>query len=140
MRSEHRKEIEELVEILSQENLTEIEVERKDVRIRIRRELPSLSSSNPHPVVSSDTGKSSEVVVGTPVGESSRFLTVTSPIVGTFYRAPSPEADPEFNISLRIISIVIFSSSKRVLYFINPWESAGLRSISLYRSSIIFSF
>ncbi|MCZ6800934.1 MAG: acetyl-CoA carboxylase biotin carboxyl carrier protein [Nitrospirae bacterium] len=94
MRSEHRKEIEELVEILSQENLTEIEVERKDVRIRIRRELPSLSSSNPHPVVSSDTGKSSEVVVGTPVGESSRFLTVTSPIVGTFYRAPSPEADP----------------------------------------------
>jgi hypothetical protein len=29
MRSEHRKEIEELVEILSQENLTEIEVDRK---------------------------------------------------------------------------------------------------------------
>ena len=92
MRSDHRKEIEELVEILSQENLTEIEVERKDVRIRIRRELPSLSS--PNPVASSDTVKSSEVVVEIPVGESSRFLTVTSPIVGTFYRAPSPDADP----------------------------------------------
>ena len=26
--------------------------------------------------------------------ESSHFLTVTSPIVGTFYRAPSPDADP----------------------------------------------
>ena len=95
MRSDHRKEIEELVEILSQENLTEIEVERKDVRIRIRREGSSFSSPNLGPsVLLSDTGTSSELDVETPLGESSRFLTVTSPIVGTFYRAPSPDADP----------------------------------------------
>jgi len=95
MRSEHRKEIEELVEILSQENLTEIEVERKDVRIRVRREISSVSSHQSSPtIVSSETGKSSEVEVEIPLGESSRFLTVTSPIVGTFYRAPSPDADP----------------------------------------------
>ena len=37
---------------------------------------PSLPQSSPQP------------------SESLHFLTVTSPIVGTFYRAPSPDADP----------------------------------------------
>ena len=95
MKSEQRKEIQELVEILAAQNLTEIEVERKDLRIRIRREsigLPSpVSSAVPAAVQSHDP---IQVAMETPETDQSGFLTVTSPIVGTFYRSPSPESDP----------------------------------------------
>lgn len=95
MRSDQRKEIQELVEILGRENLTEIEIERKDVRIRIRREsLPSFVVPPPAPKGQREIGKEAEISVEPVTVESSRFLTVTSPIVGTFYRSPSPDGDP----------------------------------------------
>lgn len=97
MRNDQRKEIHDLVEILTQRNLTEIEIERKGLRIRIRKD--AVSSGPPSAAVTATTGQPESVVTAqvdtglTPV-ETSRFLTVTSPIVGTFYRAPSPDADP----------------------------------------------
>lgn len=95
MKSDQRKEIQELVEILAAQNLTEIEVERKDLRIRIRRESLSPPVSLPGaltpPVPSRDP---IQVAIEVPEIDQSGFLTVTSPIVGTFYRSPSPDSDP----------------------------------------------
>ncbi|MFB3146992.1 MAG: acetyl-CoA carboxylase, biotin carboxyl carrier protein, partial [Nitrospirales bacterium] len=47
MKSDQRKEIQELVDILTEQNLTEIEIERKDLRIRIRKDRAPLVSSAP---------------------------------------------------------------------------------------------
>ena len=95
MKSEQRKEIQDLVEILTEQNLTEIEVERKDLRIRVRRDVVS-SVASPVPVVSSapvERAVTPQVTIESPEIENSHLLTVTSPIVGTFYRSPSPDAD-----------------------------------------------
>lgn len=96
MRSDQRKEIQELVEILASQNLTEIEVERKDLRIRIRRD--SQGTGVPSPVVATSPLPPSReplpVSSHAPDLDQSGFLTVTSPIVGTFYRSPSPDSDP----------------------------------------------
>ena len=94
MKSEQRKEIQELVEILAEQNLTEIEVERKDLRIRIRREFANppapVLGGPPQPVHSHDQ---IQVAVEAHEINQSGFLTVTSPIVGTFYRSPSPDSE-----------------------------------------------
>lgn len=94
MKSEQRKEIQDLVEILTEQNLTEIEVERKDLRIRVRRDVVS-TVSPPTPVASSPSERPAtpHVTIETPEHENARLVTVTSPIVGTFYRSPSPDAD-----------------------------------------------
>ena len=95
MKSDQRKEIEELVQILTEQNLTEIEVQRKDLRIRVRRESPlTLAPSSSSASGSPKQGIIPQVMVGAVDAEPSRYLTVTSPIVGTFYRSPSPDADP----------------------------------------------
>lgn len=95
MKIEQKKEIQELVAILTEQNLTEIEVERKDLRIRIRRDAPS--SFVPVPSASAPPLSSREpvqVALDVPEPDQSGFLTVTSPIVGTFYRSPSPDSEP----------------------------------------------
>jgi acetyl-CoA carboxylase biotin carboxyl carrier protein len=91
------KQIQELIDLLRRNNLTELEFERQGVRIRVRHELaarPLATSAQesvptqPHQLVHSPS-------VTAPVSDASTgFVTVTSPIVGTFYRSPSPDADP----------------------------------------------
>ncbi|MBI2460184.1 MAG: acetyl-CoA carboxylase biotin carboxyl carrier protein [Candidatus Rokubacteria bacterium] len=84
------KEIKALLELLQQYGLTEIEVEHGGSRVRLRREVTA-----PTPVA-----HPSPVPVGAPAepvargAEARPFVTVEAPMVGTFYRAPSPDAEP----------------------------------------------
>jgi acetyl-CoA carboxylase biotin carboxyl carrier protein len=75
-----------------------LELEKKGVRIRVRRDLPPNFTSTavevPQPIDTVSPLLASPASSPPPAAESSHFLTVTSPIVGTFYRASSPDADP----------------------------------------------
>lgn len=95
MADSSRREIEDLVEVLNRYHLTELEFEKKGVRIRIRRDhMPAVSSYQAEISKTADTVSPPERPVPLPSPESGHFLTVTSPIVGTFYRSPSPDTDP----------------------------------------------
>ena len=91
------KQIQELIDLLRRNNLTELELERQGVRIRIRHETgmktvtASLQESIP---VAFHQGSQPATHTGQPPEETAGMLTITSPIVGTFYRSPSPDADP----------------------------------------------
>jgi len=91
-----RREIEDLVELLNRYHLTELELEKKGVRIRVRRDpAPTVTSASVDVVKTMESPN--QALASPPTAssaESSHFLTVTSPIVGTFYRASSPDADP----------------------------------------------
>lgn len=80
------KEIRALVELLREHGLTEIEVEREDVRIRLRREPPTPSGVTPVPVSPAPEPLRDE--------RRQHLVTIEAPMVGTFYRAPSPDAEP----------------------------------------------
>ena len=79
----------ELIRLLDESNLTEIEVEQDDDRIRVRRD--------PAPVAVVSQAVAPTAVVGSthasgaPEDDDGNYL--TTPFVGTFYRAPSPETD-----------------------------------------------
>ncbi len=94
MKSDQRKEIQELVDILTEQNLTEIEIERKDLRIRVRKDrAPLVSSATPVSAPLVEPMVAPPVPIEFPEIDNGRLLTVTSPIVGTFYRSSSPDAD-----------------------------------------------
>ena len=92
MKNDQRKEIQDLIDILTQENLTEIEVEREGLRIRIRRDPILATVSSSVSSMPSERPMNPQVATAPDIG-TSRLLTVTSPIVGTFYRSSSQDAD-----------------------------------------------
>ncbi len=93
---EHRHAIRDLVELLKQHDLAELEVERQGFRVRVRRDT---GFSGPGPTVTVERAVTVQDIqeesraVSASEGASGK-VTVTSPIVGTFYRSPSPDADP----------------------------------------------
>lgn len=90
------KHLQELIDLLRRNNLTELEIEHQGVRIRLRHELTAKTSVAVHQESAPTTLQQPSHTVSSamPVMEGTAgFVTVTSPIVGTFYRSPSPDAD-----------------------------------------------
>jgi len=93
----------ELIRILDESNLTEIEVEHDDDRIRIRRDpspmLGAVATQSATPLAVSNSA--SPLGGSAPRDEGGTY--VTSPFVGTFYRAASPESDPFVDVGDTIV-------------------------------------
>lgn len=105
----NQKEIKELIEFLIEKDVTEFELERGDVKLRVKRgqevhmvsAAPAVSMvASPQPVAAptalaaSATGAPATTAPPAPPTEEEGLHTVKSPIVGTFYEAPSPGSPP----------------------------------------------
>jgi len=91
------KQIQEMIDLLKRNQLTELEIERAGVRIRVRYEVgvKTVSAAVSDPGQASAPAVTSHTVpLSDRVEDAAGQITITSPIVGTFYRSPSPDADP----------------------------------------------
>jgi acetyl-CoA carboxylase biotin carboxyl carrier protein len=95
---EVKRQIKELIDLMKGSEISELEVERGGVRIKIRKDQGKTERWFPSQQV--QIPPSQEVLPKHPSPEAAAkneqedFKLVRSPIVGTFYRAPSPEAEP----------------------------------------------
>ena len=88
--------IQELIDLLKRNNLTELEVERGGFRVRLRHETgtrPAVAASAADVIPATPHTRAESASMPLPA-ETAGKVTITSPIVGTFYRSPSPDADP----------------------------------------------
>ena len=85
------RKIKKLIEMLQESDLTEIEVTEGEEAVRI-----SGKSSNDIVVEKPTSDRKVEAIINTETKETSisGSKTITSPIVGTFYRRPAPDKDP----------------------------------------------
>ncbi len=91
-------EIKELIELVSEKQFNEFELERGDFRLRLQRggartlvEVPAVQLATP--VATTPVAPPSESKVTAEPAVDEKLHLVTSPIVGTFYRSPSPAAE-----------------------------------------------
>ena len=77
--------------LLSELGLSEIDVTVGEVRVRLQRGGVAAASAAPAPAVGA--AERSAATVTTEV-ESASGVTIEAPMVGTFYRASSPTAEP----------------------------------------------
>jgi acetyl-CoA carboxylase biotin carboxyl carrier protein len=96
-------ELKVILDLVREHELSELEIEGEGFRIRVRKggepavmqpppaAFPVAALSSPaQPVLA----KAAEGGPGPSVGVDTELAIVTSPIVGTFYRAPEPDAPP----------------------------------------------
>lgn len=92
-RSPETKLIRELAKILDAENLSEIEMEKGDLRLRVTRQLTGgVPMATMAPVAQVAAPAAAEVVAE--VNPADEAGAVTSPMVGTVYLRSNPDSDP----------------------------------------------
>ena len=93
------KEIQQLIKFVAKSGVSEVKIESKDLKLSVKTgKTPSIVQSEPQvvysapvhnePVVELKNLENNEVVSSE---EDEGLITIKSPIIGTFYRKPSPD-------------------------------------------------
>lgn len=96
--------LKKITKILAESNVDEIEIEEEGLKLRVARHSQNSSTVNPVPAQYVQSivppAQEKQPPVSSPLPQPTtptviekKYAEVRSPIVGTFYRAPSPEAD-----------------------------------------------
>ncbi|KXK48009.1 MAG: Biotin carboxyl carrier protein [Chlorobi bacterium OLB5] len=113
--------IKKLLKVLESGDINEIEIEEEGTRVRVVKSKPQdtapapqvITYAAPPPVAqapaavsaapTAPAAKTEEKKESAPVSQSGKdLIEVRSPIVGTFYRAPSPNADPYVSVGSQV--------------------------------------
>ena len=110
-------ELRELADLISQHGFTDFEFENESIRVRLKKELapqiiqaaapaayaqPAAAQTATAPAQPSPAATAAETKAEAAVTEDEGLHKITSPIVGTFYRTPSPEADSFVKIGSKV--------------------------------------
>ena len=88
-------EIREIIELMKEHDLSEFELERDGIKLKLKKgmDLEEIQEAMaPRALPQHSTAPAAEAVP-TEVIPPSNTEEITSPMVGTFYRSPSPESD-----------------------------------------------
>lgn len=107
------KQIKQIIELMKRSDLTEFAVEEEGFKLKIRRGSNGLpiasvgrSSSPPFPSREAAAGASTAGPAPPPAGadnhEEAGITYIKSPMVGTFYRSPSPDSTPFADVGTRV--------------------------------------
>ncbi len=95
-------EIRKLIDLLKDTDVSEIQIEKEGVKLRLRRERLLSSYGLVEATMKEKQPAQGKEVSDVEPDDSSHLFTVTSPIVGTFYRASSPDAEPFVEVGSRV--------------------------------------
>ena len=102
------KDIKAIIDLMRKNSVSEFELEKQDFKIRLKRGVngggggsyedpPALTCPQSAPAIPA-------AVAGTPSprAPASNELEIKSPMIGTFYRAPSPESAPYVEVGTEV--------------------------------------
>ncbi|RXF69525.1 acetyl-CoA carboxylase biotin carboxyl carrier protein [Arcticibacter tournemirensis] len=103
------KQVQELIRFVSKSGVNEVSIEEKDFKITIKtNQAPTyVNATIPAPVAAAPQAQPASVVPSAPAEpkvtiaeaeDSSKYVTVKSPMIGTFYRTAGPDKPPFVNV------------------------------------------
>lgn len=91
-------EIQKIIKLMDEKNLAEFELEIDGFKIKLVRKAPAAAVFSAPPAASAPAPAAASHPAATATPEPSEgpgsLVHITSPMVGTFYRAPAPNAPP----------------------------------------------
>ncbi len=132
-------EIKQLIELADESGVAELEVQRGENRVRIRRAVNAIQDyvigeqrGAANPISLPPAASPGVAHASAPKAEDPNLIVVKSPIVGTFYNSPSPEADAFVGIgdSVRPGQVLCIIESMKLMNEIECEHSGVI--VSLY--------
>ena len=122
--------IRDLAELLKETGLSEIEIEREGMRVRVARQVVSAAYAGPPaaaPTTPPAAGAAPATAAAEPADPTKHPGAVPSPMVGTAYLAPEPNAAPFVQVGTRVTqgqTIMIIEAMKTMNHI--PAPKAGV--------------
>lgn len=92
------KEIKDMINLMNENNLTELEIEKEGVRIRLKKGAGGAYEKAIEYAQPQFAHQQEKAQIPAAEKPQKNTIEVKAPMVGTFYRAPSPEAPSYVNI------------------------------------------
>ncbi len=92
--------LKEIIQIMEDNDLSEVCIEQNDIKVQVRRSSAQPSVATQGAAILTTSGEA-EHLPGVE-DTSGDLVVIPSPMVGTFYRAASPDAEPYVNIGDKI--------------------------------------
>jgi acetyl-CoA carboxylase biotin carboxyl carrier protein len=104
------KDIKAIIDLMKKNSISEFELERQDFKIKLKRggvtasgeEMPPQVYMQPVAALSAPSQSNSATMVSVPDPVPSSDIEIKSPMIGTFYRSPSPEAGTYVEIGAEV--------------------------------------
>ena len=103
--------IKQVVELMKKSELSEFEFQEQDFKLRIKRDIPGRATVPASPAAPTQAAPAPAAAALTPVAPAPApavadpsIKIITSPMVGTFYGAPAPDAPPFVGVGSQIKS------------------------------------
>lgn len=94
--------IRELADLLNDTGLTEIEIEKSGLKVRVARKI-SVAASLPYAAVGSQAGPAAAPAAAAAISDPGKHPgAVKSPMVGTAYRSPEPSAPSFIEVGAKV--------------------------------------
>lgn len=92
------KEIKEMINLMNENSLMELEIEKDGMRVKLKKAGSSVGEGLTAPILierqNVSVAQPSRDAAAPAEKAPSKTIEIKAPMVGTFYRAPSPEAPP----------------------------------------------
>ncbi len=139
------EEIKAIVQMMTENDLTEFKIEAEDMHLCIKRGAEGTSVTIPQ-IIQAPVAAPAAVPAADPkVAESAADSaaedkeTIDSPIVGTFYRASSPESDSFVEIGTKVTpdSVVCIVEAMKVMNEIKAEKSGVIKEILIENAQAV---
>ena len=113
-----------LIELMDENDLVELEIEREGNRVKLRRREPNARAVE---MVAAPAA----AAPAEPAEPETNGVVFKSPLVGTFYRGPKPDADPfvDVGVSVGADTVLCIIEAMKVMNEIKAEMSGAVREI-----------
>jgi len=103
------KDIKAIIDLMKKNSISEFELEKQEFKIKLKRggigvvgaeEAPSLLYASPAAVPFREPAP--QLAAPAPSATAAHEIEIKSPMIGTFYRAPSPESAPYIDVGSEV--------------------------------------
>jgi len=92
-----------LVELMKEHDLSEVDLQQDDQKIKLRRGGEAQVISSPQPALAPPASAQQSTPAGSPpAADDANIAVIKSPMVGTFFAKPKPDAEPFVKVGDRV--------------------------------------